>query len=86
MFAAPKHHLFPPDITLYSLSDVLVLLLLRNFVDLPLVLHFSLDGVRQVLSPRTRVVLSLLSSLLNIARLWRRADLPAADQDDDEDD
>jgi len=67
-------------------SDVLVLLLLRNFVDFPLVLHFSLDGVRQVLSPRTRVVLSLLSSLLNIARLWRRADLPAADQDDDEDD
>jgi hypothetical protein len=65
---------------------VQVLLLLRNFVDFPLVLHFSLDGVRQVLSPRSRVILSLLSSLLNIARLWRRASLAAADQDDDEDD
>jgi hypothetical protein len=66
--------------------EVLLLLLLRNFADLPLTVHFSLDGIRAVLSPRVRVALSLLSALLNLARLWRRADLPAAEQDDSEDD
>lgn len=67
-------------------TDVLVLLLLRNFADLPLTLHYSFDGVRTLLSPRTRIALSVLSALLNIARLWRRADIPAAEQDDAEDD
>jgi len=67
-------------------TDVLVLLLVRNFVDFPLILHYALDGVRVVLSPRARFLLSLISALLNVARLWRRADLAAADMDDDEDD